>query len=118
MDATIIEARSSTKNRAGERDPAMHQTKKGEPVALRDEGSHRGGRRYEHSPQHERDGGQRSRCYAGAQSATRGRDGGVGVMPGIRGCISGGRTWGWRWNGGWRCVRGVAGSWSPGAKRR
>ena len=31
---------------------------------------------------------------------------------------SGGRTWGWSWNGGWRCVRAVAGSWSLGAKRR
>ena len=29
MDATIIEAPSSAKNRAGERDPEMHQTKKG-----------------------------------------------------------------------------------------
>ena len=29
VDASIIEAPSSTKNRAGERDPAMHQTKKG-----------------------------------------------------------------------------------------
>ena len=29
MDATIIEAPSSTKNSAGERDPEMHQTKKG-----------------------------------------------------------------------------------------
>ena len=29
MDATIIEAPSSTKNRAGERDPEMHQTRKG-----------------------------------------------------------------------------------------
>ena len=29
MDATIIEAPSSTKNRARERDPEMHQTKKG-----------------------------------------------------------------------------------------
>ena len=29
MDATIIEAPSSTKNRAGERDPEMHPTKKG-----------------------------------------------------------------------------------------
>ncbi len=29
MGATIIEAPSSTKNRAGERDPEMHQTKKG-----------------------------------------------------------------------------------------
>ena len=29
VDASIIEASSSTKNRAGERDPEMHQTKKG-----------------------------------------------------------------------------------------
>ncbi|WP_207064101.1 IS5 family transposase [Motiliproteus sp. SC1-56] len=29
MDATIIEAPSSTKNKSGERDPEMHQTKKG-----------------------------------------------------------------------------------------
>ena len=29
VDATTIEAPSSTKNRAGERDPEMHQTKKG-----------------------------------------------------------------------------------------
>ncbi|MES7176574.1 IS5 family transposase, partial [Cutibacterium acnes] len=29
VDATIIAAPSSTKNKAGERDPAMHQTKKG-----------------------------------------------------------------------------------------
>ena len=29
VDATIIEAPSSTKNRAGERDPQLHQTKKG-----------------------------------------------------------------------------------------
>ena len=29
MHASIIEAPSSTKNRTGERDPEMHQTKKG-----------------------------------------------------------------------------------------
>ena len=29
MDATIIEAPPSTKNRARERDPEMHQTRKG-----------------------------------------------------------------------------------------
>ncbi len=29
MDATIIEAPSSTKSQSGERDPEMHQTKKG-----------------------------------------------------------------------------------------
>jgi IS5 family transposase len=29
VDATIVQAPSSTRNRSGERDPAMHQTKKG-----------------------------------------------------------------------------------------
>ena len=38
VDASIIEAPSSTKNRAGERDPEMHQDKEREPVAFRDEG--------------------------------------------------------------------------------
>lgn len=37
VDASIVEAPSSTKNRSGERDPEMRQTKEGEPVALRDE---------------------------------------------------------------------------------
>ena len=45
VDATIIEAPSSTKNASGERDPEMHQTKKGKRLALRDEGAHRRRRR-------------------------------------------------------------------------
>jgi IS5 family transposase len=40
VDATIIAAPSSTKNAEGKRDPEMHQTKKRNPVALRDEGAH------------------------------------------------------------------------------
>ena len=43
VDASIIEAPSSTKNRAGERGPEMKQGEKGEPIPLRDEGAHRGG---------------------------------------------------------------------------
>ena len=83
VDASIIEAPSSTKNRAVERDLEMHQTgdapdQEGEPVAFRDEGAHWGGLGDGHSPQHERDGGQRPRRYAGAQSVARGRDSGVG----------------------------------------
>ena len=31
VDATIIHAPSSTKNRSGERDPEMYQTRKGKP---------------------------------------------------------------------------------------
>jgi IS5 family transposase len=41
VDATIIAAPSSTKNAEGQRDPEMHQTKKGEQVALWNEGAHR-----------------------------------------------------------------------------
>jgi len=38
VDATIIDAPNSTNNQRGERDPEMHQTKKGQPVVLRDKG--------------------------------------------------------------------------------
>ena len=45
VDATLIAAPSSTKNRSGERDPEMHQTKKGNQWHFRHEGAHRRGRR-------------------------------------------------------------------------
>ena len=41
VDATLIQAPSSTKNERKERDPEMHQTKKGEPVLFRDESARR-----------------------------------------------------------------------------
>ena len=41
VDATLINASSSTKNKDGKRDPEMHHTKKGELVLLRHEGPHR-----------------------------------------------------------------------------
>ena len=43
VDATILHAPSSTKNASGERDPEMHQTRKGTAVVLRPEGAHRCG---------------------------------------------------------------------------
>ena len=43
VDATIIHAPSSTKNSAWERDPEMHQTRKGQAVVLQTEGAHRRG---------------------------------------------------------------------------
>lgn len=46
IDATIIEARRSTKNSNGKRDPEMRQTKKGKPVASRHERPRRCGRRF------------------------------------------------------------------------
>ncbi len=39
MDATLIAAPKLTKKKGKERDPEMHQTKKGERLALRDEGA-------------------------------------------------------------------------------
>ena len=64
VDATIIEAPSSTKNRTGERDPEMHQTKKGnqwhfgmKAHTLRQ--AQDGRRGYGHSAQHDGHGGQR-----------------------------------------------------------
>lgn len=53
IDATLISAPSSTKNKTGERDPEMHQTKKGNQwyyrfagLRLRYEGPHRSGQRF------------------------------------------------------------------------
>ncbi|VVD74163.1 transposase [Pandoraea communis] len=40
VDATLIAAPSLAKNQSGERDPEMHRTKKGQPVALRHEGAY------------------------------------------------------------------------------
>jgi IS5 family transposase len=87
VDATIIHAPSSTKNRHQSRDPEMHQAKKGKQwyfgmkahVGVDGQqdktDSHGGG-----------DGGQRFRCGDLARSAARGRDAGVG-----RWCLSGGK---------------------------
>lgn len=43
VDATIISAHSSTKNKKGERNPEMHQTAKRQAVVFRYEGIHRRG---------------------------------------------------------------------------
>jgi transposase, IS5 family len=45
VDATIISAPSSTKNADGQRDPEIHQARKGEQMVLRQEGAYRRGRR-------------------------------------------------------------------------
>ena len=44
VDASIIEAPSSTKNRRRARDPEMHQTRKGKQWYFGMKGAHRGGR--------------------------------------------------------------------------
>ncbi len=60
-DATIVEAPSSTKNRENARDPEMHQTPKGQPVALWHEDAHRSGRYPRTDPQHRDHGRRRAR---------------------------------------------------------
>ena len=69
VDASIIDAPSSTKNRQRARDPEMHQTRKGQAVVFRDEGAHRGGRRVGSGAQPDDDGGQRERRDAGGYAA-------------------------------------------------
>ena len=71
VDATLVAAPCSTKNSSGERDPEMHQTKKGNQWALRHECPHRrgcglwlGAHRHRHS-------GQRQRCDPRTRLAAR-----------------------------------------------
>ena len=57
VDATIINAPSSTKNKDKARDPEMHQTRKGNPVVLRDEDAHRRRQPDQADPFRDGDGG-------------------------------------------------------------
>ena len=101
VDASIIEAPSSTKNESGKRDPEMRQTKKGNEWHF----------------------GMKVHIGADAQTGVvhsvtttaanvhdvteahrllHGRSHGCGVMRGIRESINGGRIGSWGWSGGWR----------------
>ena len=59
VDATIIHAPSSTKNKEGKRDPEMHQTKKRQPILFRHESAHWCGCRFGPGAQR---GGYRRQC--------------------------------------------------------
>ena len=117
VDATIIEAPASTKNRAPARDPEMHQTKKGRQW-------HFGMKAHIGVDSDTGIVHSMSATAANAHDVTQAHNllhGGETVAwgdAGYQGFTSGGRAWGWRWNGGWRCVRGVGGSWTLRAKRR
>ncbi len=94
VDAAIIEAPPSAKNRSGERDPEMHQTRKGNQWRF----------------------GMKAHIGVDSEtgivhsvSTTAGRRW-CGEMPGIRGFTSGRRLKGWRWSGRWRCVLASGGS--------
>ena len=108
VDATIIQALihapASTKNRAGERDPEMHQTKKGNQW---------------HFGMKAHIGVDADTGIVHSMSTTAANAHDVTEAPAARGetvvwgdaGYQGGaperrRTWGWSWNGGWRWVRG------------
>ncbi len=117
VDAAIIEAPPSTKNRAGERDPEMHQTKKGNQRHLGMK-AHMG---VDSETGIVHSMSTTSANVHGVTEAHHLLHGGETVAwgdAGHQGVGKGGRTWGWRWNGGWRCVRGGGGSWIRGAGRR
>src|SRR2546425_12860589 len=78
VDATILHAPTSTKNREQQRDPEMHQTKEGQTMVLRNEGARGGGQQDEDHPHGGGDGGQRGGCERAAGVAAWGRDAGVG----------------------------------------
>ena len=77
VDATNTLALSSTRNRAGERDPEMHQTKKGNQWHFGMK-AHIGVDADTGIVHSMRATGASSRRYGGTQSAARGRDGSVG----------------------------------------
>ena len=68
VDASIIDAPSSTKNRRGERSGDAPD-EEGKPVVLRDEGAYRGGRRIGSGAQLGDDGRQRGGRDAGVRAA-------------------------------------------------
>ena len=117
VDGTIIEAPPSTKNRAGERDPEMHQTKKGNQRHLGMK-AHMG---VDSETGIVHSMSTTSANVHGVTEAHHLLHGGETVAwgdAGYQGVGKGGRTWGWRWNGGRRCGRGGGGSWIRGAGRR
>ena len=74
VDATIIAAAPSTKDKSKERDPEMHQTKKGQRLALRHEGAHRRGPGHGSRPHGRRHGSQCGGGGAGSRVAPRRRE--------------------------------------------
>jgi hypothetical protein len=80
VDATIINAPSSTKNARQERDPEMHQTRKGKQWLLRDEGARRGGQPDQADSLGGSDGGERGRLHDATAPAARRRNTGVGRL--------------------------------------
>ena len=102
VDASIIEAPSSTKNRARERDPEMHQTKKGNQW-------HFGMKAHigvdcETGIVHSMTATAANvHDVTEAQIWCMGARRWCGGMLDTKGFTSGRRIWGWMWKGEWRC---------------
>ena len=117
VDASIIEAPSSTKNRTGERDPEMHQTKKGNQW-------HFGMKMHIGVDSETGLVHSMSTTAANVHDVTEARNlctgarQWCGATPGIGVSTNGWRTWGGRLTGRWRCVQGNGGNWSPEVMRR
>ena len=126
-----IEAPSSTKNRAGERDPQMHQTKKGNQwhfgmkahigvdaeTGLVHSMTTTGANAHDVTKAHNLLHGGETVVWgdAGYQGVDKREenlglevDWQVAMRPGKPRKLEPGRTWGWRWTGRWRCVQETA----------
>ena len=112
VDASIIEAPSSTKDRSGERDPEMHQTKEGNQwhfgmkVHIEVDADTGLVHSMSATPANVLDVTEATACCSEAKRW-------CGVMRATRET----RSWGGRWNGGWRCLLGGGGCRSPGVRR-
>ena len=117
MDATIIEAPASTKNRTGQRDPEMRQVKKGNQyhfgMKLHIGVDAKTGLVHSFSTT-----SANVHDVTEAHRVLHGRESQVWGMLATSGCRSGRRTWGWVCNGRWRCSRASGGSWSRIVRRQ
>jgi hypothetical protein len=78
VDATIIDAPSSTKNADKAGDPEMHQTKKGDQWYFGDEGAFRDRQPHQADPRGSGEAGQCRRQHGVAGAVARAKDPGVG----------------------------------------
>jgi len=76
VDASLIAAPSSTKNREKQRDPAMHPTRKGDQWHFGMKGPHRRGPRQRPGPHRRGHGGQRGGHHSDGRTAPRTGDAG------------------------------------------
>ena len=110
VDATIIEAPSSTKNRAGARDPEMHQMKKGDQYHIGVDAETGVVHRLSNTPATCMTCTKPTDCCTGGSLR-------CGAMLGMWGCRNWRRTGSGRWTGKWRSSLDIGGNWNRGAWR-